>query len=302
MARRILAAIVPALVATALCVWAVASSGDRLPSELATHWNWRGEADGFSSLRSFVITSVAMAGVFWVLATAASIGLGSALRQLSGLATGAPGAVAGFFSTLIVLTVVANRDTAGIDADLAPVAANLPMLGLIVGGIFGAVLAGPAVGREPVRSVRPGEVVSLTVTWSGVWWVVGLLTIVGVVVALAVRVLVPLLLVPLLVAFARYHFTLGPGGIAISGGIAGWPSLRIPLEEISGAEPVEVRPFRQWGGWGLRLRLDGSQGLVTRSGPGVSFDLRDGKLLVVTVDDPETVVATTRRLLSEVES
>ncbi len=128
------------------------------------------------------------------------------------------------------------------------------------------------------------------------------LVLFGLVLAVVAKLVVVLLLAPVMLAFSRYHLTIGPRGLAVSGALCGWPSITIPLEEIQGAQVVEVRPFRQWGGWGLRLRLDGSRGLITQSGPGVEFSLSDGRSFVATVAEPDRVVELTERLVARVAS
>jgi len=64
------------------------------------------------------------------------------------------------------------------------------------------------------------------------------------------------------------------------------------VNRIESASVIDVRPM-EWGGWGYRgmLTLMRQAAVVLRAGPGIRVDLADGRVFVVTVDDPETGVA-----------
>ena len=51
---------------------------------------------------------------------------------------------------------------------------------------------------------------------------------------------------------------------------------------------IDVRPT-EWGGWGYRgsPTLMKRAAVVLRAGPGIRLDLHDGKVFVVTIDNPE---------------
>lgn len=301
MRRLVAGAVVPVVIVGVLVGWLLAAADDRLPTELATHWNGAGEPDGFSSLRSFLWATGAIGAVSWLGATALAIGLGPRLRGFGNVVAWFPGAMAGFTGTLVAITVWANLDTAAADAELSPVAVNAPLLGLLAGGAVGGLIArsprADAEASDPDRAPS-GEVLSIDLAWRGAWWLIVGLAAVFAVVAVATSLVLPLLLVPLLAAFVHHHLTIGPAGVAVSGGLFGWPSTTIPIEQIHSVETTEVRAFREWGGWGLRVRLDGAQGLITRSGPALQLLLDDGKRFVATVDDPEGAAAVLRSHLA----
>lgn len=51
-----------------------------------------------------------------------------------------------------------------------------------------------------------------------------------------------------------------------------------PRTHVVAAEPFEIKPLRQWGGWGIRLRLGKLQtGYIAQAGPGVRVTLMDAK-------------------------
>ena len=73
-------------------------------------------------------------------------------------------------------------------------------------------------------------------------------------------------------------------------GFLGWPRTSVPLHRIATARAIEIRPT-EWGGWGYRgnLALMNRAAVVLRAGPGLRLDLHDGKVFVVTIDNPETI-------------
>jgi hypothetical protein len=68
----------------------------------------------------------------------------------------------------------------------------------------------------------------------------------------------------------------------------GWPLYRIPLADIASAASTTVVPLGEFGGFGLRWGLGKRMGIVTRGGEGLEVQRRDGRALVVTVDDAAT--------------
>lgn len=76
----------------------------------------------------------------------------------------------------------------------------------------------------------------------------------------------------------------------------GWPNTRIPLSRIEKVETVQLDPFREFGGWGWRLGLDGRRGVVLRTGEALQVTQTDGRVFVVTVDDASAAAATLETL------
>jgi hypothetical protein len=98
--------------------------------------------------------------------------------------------------------------------------------------------------------------------------------------------------VPVL-AFVEVHVQVtGDALRVLYGGSLRRPVTTVPLADVETAEVVDVRPMRH-GGWGYRgsLRVFGRAAVVLRKGPGARFGLRGGRVFVVTVDDPEGLVA-----------
>ena len=68
------------------------------------------------------------------------------------------------------------------------------------------------------------------------------------------------------------------------------PRKRIKLSEITVVHVKEIRPFRNFGGWGYRFNGVAS-GVVLRAGDAVVVELTNGTEFVVTVDDAHTAAA-----------
>lgn len=77
----------------------------------------------------------------------------------------------------------------------------------------------------------------------------------------------------------------------------GW--VDVPLDRIVSAEVTQVRPLAQYGGYGLRLRSDGTRALVTRSGEGLLVHRAGGPDVVVTVPRAEEAAAVLNTLVRE---
>ena len=98
------------------------------------------------------------------------------------------------------------------------------------------------------------------------------------------------LLAPAIVTttFSRIRVTADRSGLQVRYGFLGWPGTSVPLRRIATAQAIDVRPA-EWGGWGYRgnLTLMKRAAVVLRAGPGIRLDLHDGKVFVVTIDNPD---------------
>lgn len=77
-----------------------------------------------------------------------------------------------------------------------------------------------------------------------------------------------------------------------------WPRQRVALADIEAVAATDIRP-REWGGWGYRgSRAIGKRSaIVLRRGPGLQLTQRDGKELVISLDDPDTAARLLRSAL-----
>ncbi|NLA65029.1 MAG: DUF1648 domain-containing protein [Leucobacter sp.] len=65
----------------------------------------------------------------------------------------------------------------------------------------------------------------------------------------------------------------------------GWPVYRVPIEDVKAVRVVEINPFAEYGGWGVRHSPNGF-GIVLRAGEGIVVDRHSrSRTFAVTVDD-----------------
>ena len=68
----------------------------------------------------------------------------------------------------------------------------------------------------------------------------------------------------------------------------GWPLYRVALSDVASAATTNVVPLGEFGGFGLRWGLGRRLGIITRGGEALEVLRRDGRAVVVTVDDAAT--------------
>lgn len=62
-------------------------------------------------------------------------------------------------------------------------------------------------------------------------------------------------------------------------------------EDIVVAEPVEYKPLRDFGGWGIKRTAGGTQALTARGEEGVGIRLRGGERILIGSQRPERLAA-----------
>jgi hypothetical protein len=87
---------------------------------------------------------------------------------------------------------------------------------------------------------------------------------------------------------ASVRATAGPNGFTIRWGALGWPRCSYPLERIGRAEVIDLPWWRvSFGFWWTPRRTS----CTVRSGPTVRLTLTDGRVVTVTVPEPDVAVA-----------
>ena len=111
-----------------------------------------------------------------------------------------------------------------------------------------------------------------------------------------INVAVTVLLVAVLIFFGHLevsatkkhlHFHYGPIG------------KKVPYKDIKSIRSTAVHAFKDFMGWGIRMGPDGTWGYIASGKVGVRLKLKNGKKYVVTVKDPETLVAYVRAMRKE---
>lgn len=109
----------------------------------------------------------------------------------------------------------------------------------------------------------------------------------GVAVAL---LLIPILVILLTLASADWRVRVDATGLGVRS-ILGLPRWTIPLADIETAGTTTVVALAEFGGWGVRWSGMGRIGVITRSGQALEVRRRDGRSLVITVDDADAAAA-----------
>lgn len=313
--RFTLAALVLPAATTVVAVVAQLVLLPLVPDVVATHWGWSGAPDGFAPAWTVPLATVVLG--LGLPATLFALSAGGLRRGDQGTSYRLLGAVALGLAVLVGALGVA---TLGIQAGATDAEVQLPPLllpGVLVAAVAAGLIGWAVQPHVPWRSTPSGAVAAVPVhagervVWmqgvsiaragAVVLWVafaVGCLAALPVVflgdaVAAVVAGLVVVVLFVVVATTLRFHVRVDPEGLtAVSA--AGWPRVHVPTEDVVSAEVVDVSPFGEFGGWGLRWSGGGRQGLVLRTGEGILVRRRDGRTLTVTVDDATTAAGLLR--------
>jgi hypothetical protein len=96
--------------------------------------------------------------------------------------------------------------------------------------------------------------------------------------------LLPLVVLVFVLATLNWTIRVDARGVLARSAL-GLPRVRIALADVESAEVVQIDPFRQFGGWGIRFGLNRDLGIVLRSGEGLRVVRKSGRSLVISVND-----------------
>lgn len=300
--RRVLlgAAIPAAVVMLGLAPYLAYRS--ELPERVATHYGIAGRPDGSMTAEQFLIA----VGALMVLGWGACAFIALTRRRFQPMVAPTLSFVGAFLvalgSGILATTAIGQRGLdSWQDASLSPWAL-IPWLagGLIVGSAAARIASTLPHQADrggdtapPAMDLAPGERAFWTSTLSARWPMLlgSAVLVVGVVLAQLVEPWIAIaLLLPgiAITTFSRIRVTADRSGLQIRYGFLGWPRTSVPLRRIATAQAIDVRPT-EWGGWGYRgnLTLMNRAAVVLRGGPGIRLHLHDGKVFVVTIDDPD---------------
>ena len=290
----------------AAIVVAYLATRSALPDRLATHFDASGSANGSMSPGMFLIFTLVMAGV----GASALVLLARSQRALPAQLAPFVGFLGGFFvglgSAIAVVTFVGQRGLdSWQDADGVGLLIVLPLLSSFLLGAVAARAALVLPVAEVMVDVADQPVMDLPIGQNAVWAEtmhsnllarLGLvITVAGVLIAIGTFwwLVIPCVLTGLLIlSLATLQVRADRAGLHVKYGLVPWPRTTVAVDRIASASVIDVRPM-EWGGWGYRgsLKLMKQAAVVHRAGPGIRLDLKDGKVFVVTVDDPITPVA-----------
>ncbi len=277
-----------------------------LPDRVASHYDSAGRADDSMTIGAFLVVT----GVMVVFGISLCIGLAWSRRPVPARLGATVGLLGPFIATLggaiLATTAVSQRGIdSWMDAPNAWWGLPIVLISAIAVGTAGARLGSHLITAAADPSARNAPVMDLADGEQAVWTTSlhnAPLFLVGIAVAAVGFVLLastPLWFgtvvlmssVPLM-ALATLHVGIDRNGLQVRYGHLLWPKTLVAVDRIDTASTIDVRP-QEWGGWGYRgsLKLTHQAAVVQRAGPGIRLDLKDGKVFVVTVDDPETGVA-----------
>lgn len=291
------------VVASEAVVVAVGTAGN---SQLIVHWGGGGDRYGpwwsYAVLVAVIgIPVIGFIGFFMTRAT-----------RMAGMNAWMPA-----IAVAITVFHAVGMGVGSVVLNASPLAPALPLTG-------GAVLAAAAglltwrllpreapatTGVEPADAlpVKPGEVAA----WTGradlpAWFVTVIAGVAAALIVLGVLLLLttgwhawplfiaPALLLTVLLATGQFVVTAGPRGLLARSAL-GWPRILVPAAQIAEAGVVQIDPLADFGGWGVRWVTGptghGRWGIITRPGPSLEVVRRDGRSIVLTVDDPGTAAA-----------
>ncbi|HWM33513.1 MAG TPA: DUF1648 domain-containing protein [Pseudolysinimonas sp.] len=276
-----------------------------MPAEIATHWGFSGEPDAFGPAWTMplmlAVVGVALPVTFTIIATRSMTPAGPTATHKVLLVSAL---FVGFFVTYAMLSSVAlQRDGA---TGAQPIGAFIG-IGAVVAFALAAlgwlVLPRSVAGRsmrEPGTSVplAPGE----RVVWVGhARFSAGVLVALVATVVLATGgvafaigttgswwlVVVPVVLSLALLGTVSWRVRVDPSGLTVRAAL-GWPMYRVATADVVAAGVTDVVPLGEFGGYGIRLGLGRRLGIVTRGGEALEVQRRDGRAVIVTVDDAAT--------------
>jgi hypothetical protein len=282
---------------------------DELPDPVASHWGADGAVNGVSSVDS-VLRVMLGGGLVLVLGFAAlTLLLGqSALTRRIGAA-----GVAWSALFMTILTVGSLNIQRGLtDARAAGGLGGVLIVALVVSLVAagGAAAVVPGDPRQPTTAPVDADAPRVVLAGDSPQWTGAAQSPAAAVVGLAVAALVlgvvvltqlwallilVLFLVALIAAMSSIVVRVDASGVTARSAL-GWPRTRVPLDELERADAVEVRPVRDFGGWGWRVGRSGSVGIVLRRGEGLRLTRTGGRILVITVDGATTAAGTVNAL------
>ncbi|MEO8261217.1 MAG: DUF1648 domain-containing protein [Pseudolysinimonas sp.] len=279
-----------------------------LPPTVATHWGFSGTPDAFGPSWTMPVLLAALGALIPLMF---GVILGRTVRPAGPTATQKLLAAASLFAVTLVSIIVTA--SVAIQRGLAVGSASPAILPVFAVGLTVALVLAAAgwflmpravsgasaaqAAPAPIR-VAPGELV----VWVGharfsTWTIVALCLTVALVTAviafvIAIRGAWPLAIVPVVVAVAvlgtaSWRVRVDGEGLTVRAAL-GWPKFRVPLDDIASASTSQVVPLGEFGGYGIRWGLGRRLGVVTRGGEALEVHRRDGRAVVVTVDDADT--------------
>jgi hypothetical protein len=251
------------------------------PETVVTGWGVNGEPRGTGDVWSLAITVLVLVPSFVAAMLAAA--LVSLRRTTSRLFLQSLIAISTWFSAMITGTALGLAvSQIGVD-DVTSLPASSALVPLLVSSAPAAAM-----------SLRPGELAY----WSGrsvsskgviaipvgvTLFILALFAVIGIPVWGSLLVLAVMISASTTLA---WHVVVDRRGLRVTG-LFGYPRFLFPIDSIVAAASIDLDPFTEFGGWGIRLGTRGRWGVVVRKGSAIEVERVDKAPFVVTVDDAE---------------
>ena len=300
--------IAPILLAAASVALLLAWLPD-LPERIITHWG-PGGPDGFAGPILLVWMQLVLGLTVPLLMTVPVLFMmrsawGPVCRFLAAMSLG----TAGLIVVSSVGAAAMQRESVDVGFGIGTVVA-VGFAAMVVLGLIGWLLqpklttpTSPDSGREGHLQLAEGE----RAAWFGTAAMgrPGVITLVAAVLILIattvwtmlmdsaagwILALVTLLLVALIAMTLVFRVRANAAGLRVRS-VVGWPRWNIASSEIADVTVVQVNPMAEFGGWGLRVSVDGRRGIVLRTGEALQVTRTTGRVFVVTVDDARTAAS-----------
>lgn len=301
--------VVPVILAAIAVALIIAWLPD-LPETIITHWGPEGP-NGYSSPVLFVWVQVVLGLGIPLLLTLPILALmknswGVTCRLLAAISLG----TSALLSVVFVGSVSMQRESISSALNIGTVLA-LGFGALVVLGLIGwfvqpnvTTSAGqvPDEGSPRLRLASGEKAAWFGTAAMGRPGIVGLAVSVLVLCATTVWVfvlgdgsawilaLVTLLLIALIAMTLVFRVRVNAAGLRVRS-VVGWPRWNIAASEIADVKVVQVNPMAEFGGWGLRIAVDGRMGVVLRTGEALQITRTTGRVFVVTIDDARTAAS-----------
>ncbi|MFI2104894.1 DUF1648 domain-containing protein [Isoptericola sp. NPDC019693] len=278
---------------------------DELPAQIASHWSGSGAPDGFMAPTAIALVGLATTIGLCALFAAIGITQGAAASTRRIAAAGCVWSGA-FMAAIVVGTLAPQRgltDASQVELSGGTMLASI-LLPLVPAGIAAALVPGdPAMpARQPVpddaprAELRDGErAVWLRRATGGPGLAVGAVAVALTALASALTgewtmLVVPAVLAALFATMFAFTVRVDATGLTVRSAVR-WPGTHVPAREVVRASVTQVRPLRDYGGWGWRTARDGRVGVVLRSGEALLVERTGGRSFAVTVDDAADAAA-----------
>ncbi|OYD67371.1 DUF1648 domain-containing protein [Rhodococcus sp. OK302] len=279
----------------------------RLPEKIATHWTTT-SPDGFSTPTANAWTVALLTLLFGGgLSAVAALAPAMLMMRRFMLVTGL--GVVGLITTVNVALLYNQLDV------VDPSTTSLPYWSIGVGALIGGALG--YLGALTLRDYRVHEQASgnpspdlprsdaalpisddvgFTTKGSAI---LALITLVpGVLLTLSLGSYWSLFmfaaLALLLVSLVRFRATVDESGISVVN--MGMRAMEYAADEVVDAKVAEIKPFTDFGGWGLKKKGRRNYGIVTRTGPAVVISFASGDRLTITTPRAEEMAGALNRL------